>query len=282
MASMDDSEINKTLAVMDEVAPLMRDIMTSGSIYIVGTLLNMICIVVLLRPKLKEPTYTFMLANSFVELAYCLISAFTMLVYCGSVCGQVLETFAANFYNIYFMEYFTSCLAIYSILIEIYISIKRYLLILNRKAFERVPNILVIALLGSISLIYYLPILFVYKVDVKIVENKQNQSETVYSTNLSDFGRTALGTYVPTILSSIRIVLVLVVLLIVNVMSTIAFREHLKRKASISSRQLRQDVSTTFRSGVVTNESSAVENQRKKYSIIQIVLNLMVILLSTN
>ena len=156
-----------------------------------------------------------------------------MYLYCGPACSQNNKSFASQTYFVWFIEYFTSCLAICCILIEIYISMKRYLLIINKRFLERLSNGLVIVMIAIISLIYYVPILFIYKiVPYQVVVNNQNQ--TYYSTLSSDFGMTGFGKLIPTILSSVRTILVTIVLLVINIISSIAFKKHMKKKASMS------------------------------------------------
>lgn len=235
MSTLNQTSINSTTLATTVASPppFKWSTMLNGSIYILGTLFNLICILVFIHPKLKDSTYRFMLANSVAEFCYTLICAFIMYMYCGPMCSQNTTSLAAQIYFVWFIEYFTSCLAIYCILIEIYISIKRYLLIINKRILERLSNGLVILVLGVISLIYYAPILFIYKIEsYQVVVN--NQTQTYYTTMSSYFGQTEIGKLIPTILSSVRAILVTIVLLIINIVSSLAFKRHMEKKASMS------------------------------------------------
>lgn len=192
------------------------------SIDALGSVLNLICVVVFANPSLKDSTYKLMLANSIVEFFYTFLNIFIVYFEYEST----YTSFVSNFFQIYIDSYLTSCLAICSILIECHISFKRYLLIKNKRTLENVSNVRVLAFLAILSLLFYSPMLFV----LRLIKNEEKQS---YSTVLTEFGLTRLGKSVPILLSVIRIILVLVVQLGINVLFVVAFRSHLKRKARL-------------------------------------------------
>ena len=235
--SITNNQLENTtiIATLEELQSPLYDwtIMLGSVIFILGVFLNLICIIIFLNPKLKDSTYRFMLANSVAEFCYTIICAFDIYLYCGRACEKNMATFEAQIYYIWFSEYFSSCMAVYCILIEIYISTKRYLLIVNKRILERFSNGLVIFVLGIISILYYVPILFIYKIE-SYEESENNQTKTFYTTVSNEFGQTDAGRIIPTILSTVRAILVVVVLLIINIISSIAFKRHMKKKAMLS------------------------------------------------
>ena len=194
-----------------------------------GVLTNLINIAVFLNPSLKDATYRFMLSKSVVELIYVLINIFNILVYCGAPCDSNFTSFAGQVFNLGFSSYFTSCLAIFGVLIENFISLKRLLLIKNKRTLENMAPYRVLLTLLIVAFLYYAPVFLVQKIN----EIPISRSLKIYLPGSTDLGQTSVGKLILPVLTGLRIVLTVVCLPIINIISLIEFRKYMRRKESV-------------------------------------------------
>jgi hypothetical protein len=208
------------------------------SINLFSLLTNSICIFIFLNKELKDQIYTFMLFYSINEVLYSLICTFVFLIRCGIYCGRLSDTgFYSKMYEYVMFFYLSSVLAIFNILIEIFISIKRYLTILNRKhqAINKISNKTILIMLAIFSAVYYSPILFTKSIKLMNVSDgaSLNSTKQGYIVASSSFGETSIGKILIILLSAIRGIVGLVVLFIIDIFIIIKFRKLIKRKIII-------------------------------------------------
>ena len=115
-------------------------------------------ITVFLNSEMKDFSFKYMLASSFADFLYLGLSTFSFIGLCNDC--ALHNNFLTQVYQIWIGDYLTSCLAIFSIFVEITLSVNRYLILKNRKNIKKINHVLVIFFLFLLSLGYYLPILF--------------------------------------------------------------------------------------------------------------------------
>jgi hypothetical protein len=190
-----------------------------------GVITNSINIAVFVNPQLKDPTYRYMLCHSLSNFSYLTILVFSIMSSCGAFC-ETSRTFSIRVYSLVFSEYFTSSLALFSILIDINLSLQRYLIISNSRIFKIFRFKMVVPVCFAFAVAFYLPILSVYQI-VPIISQSTNQTIS-FSLVLNSFGRTSFGRFIPIFLTCVRIFLATVVLGIVNILSANKFYRHFK------------------------------------------------------
>jgi len=174
----------------------------------IGSISHIINIVVLLSPELKDKGYKFMLANSVNNMFYLLLCGIYDFFICRNGCEKIDKPLLLIIYFIVIDEYLTSCMAVFNLFIQIFLSLQRIFLVLNKSAFQNISVVKFILILASISLIFYSPILTIQRIEPSQSNTTSNESSSkVYSIVRTDFGKTAFGECIPTVLSSFRIFL---------------------------------------------------------------------------
>lgn len=191
-----------------------------------GSITSIINILVLSSKKLKDSVYNYYLASSIIDLIYAVIIAFKIFITCGSQCLFRKKNLSTLIYILYFQDYFTSCLAINNILIEVFVSFQRFMIITNKKFLQNSRPILVIISISVFSLIYYLPVIF--------LKNIVFESNDVYALEYTKFGSSSAGKVFSIVLSLTRLVVASVVLFIINWFNLIRFRKLMVKKSNLA------------------------------------------------
>lgn len=183
-----------------------------------GTISNFLNIVVFVNKKMKDISFKYMILISLSDMTYLGLLLYASIIWC--------ET--CSFYSYYFTKlyefiidyYITSCLAILSILTEISLSVHRSLILLNKcqKISFRIPLIIIIV----ISFIYYTPELFFYQI---IYYNDCETNQIKYKIIYTKFGSMNVSKTIDITLASVRIILGVGVLTLVNVINVIIFNK---------------------------------------------------------
>jgi uncharacterized membrane protein len=86
-----------------------------------------------------------------------------------------------------------------------------------------------------VSLIAYAPALFITSIE-PVYKSSTASNQTILSYNLtqSQFGKTMLAKTYLTVMSSVRICLVTIVLLVLNTVTIVLFRSYLKKKLNLN------------------------------------------------
>jgi hypothetical protein len=202
------------------------------------TIPTFISIAVFANPKLKDPAFKILLAVAIVDFSYMSLHFFNTLMdmYCKPMpfmCGSNVQQFSFIANQLIF-NYLTSCMALYSILSEIFLTVQRMLLLKNNFVLKNVTVRIVGPVCGAISLIYYSPYWFAYDfITTGNVYVYRNQTFVEWNLVENDFGSSVAGSWLLSALSIIRMVLVLVVLLVLNIISTVRFRNHFSRRVTL-------------------------------------------------
>jgi hypothetical protein len=256
--------MNKTTIYVDsnfDFKPLAEFSSTDYEVSITcsfSALTSLFNIIVFSHPNLKDPTFKILLLVSLVDFCY-----MTLVMYNGTVaakcdqspilCGEQGQI--AGYMGILIVNnYFNSCLAIFNIMMEIYLSVNRLLLIQNITLIKDVTVRTVGPIFGSLALIYYLPSLFANRLDkTGKVYVYRNQTFVDYALVLTEFGSSPVGQWVTSAIQILRIVLVVLVIFPINIVSIFLFQKYLSRKMTMTHLTLRASVHPTQPSAIHTN-----------------------------
>jgi hypothetical protein len=199
-------------------------------ICVFGVFSNALNIAVFLNSRLKDKSFKYMMASSLADLLYLGLASFDFIEYCD-LC-PILKTYSTQFYNIIVDSYLTSCLAIFSILVELFLSVERLLILSNKPYCQKISYIKSLFILAVISFVYYTPVLFLYKITpiTNISNDTQELDFIPYKLESSDFGTTKIGMLTPAILHSIRIVIAVGFVSIINIFTAILFKKRFEKR----------------------------------------------------
>lgn len=203
-----------------------------------GAITNGLNIAVFANSKMQISTFRYMLAtsiNDFIYLTFCMFLSLDYCVNCSSKTSYI--------YSVYLLlldDYFTSCQAVYCILIEIVLSIQRYKIVTNKTSKEVIPYKVVLTLLLIPSLVSYLPILFVKEIKSNTANGLINY-QLIYKKN-GNSDKLCQTVYL--ILSTIRMVLGVFVLSFINIKTGIRFSKIFHNKITIKNELQRMSMRT--------------------------------------
>jgi hypothetical protein len=219
-------------------------------ICIVGILTNVVNMFVFVDKQLKDPSYKYMLLLAVNNATYLFILLFLVFIKCGTVCDATFShLFITNLYLFIFIDYFTSCLAINGILIELVLSVQRLYLILSKnqksalfwRAQFRSLKAMPIALF-IFSLIFYSPVLglkTIISFDLNQTDKSSNATTALedgqqrqYALVSNQFGQSFYGKLITITLTSVRLFLATGVLFVINLITACKFNSYFKRKSN--------------------------------------------------
>lgn len=194
-----------------------------GFLSLIGTFTSFISSLIFWKLRNKDQVYKYYLISSILDTFYMLAISFDVLIACGAPCDKFSQTSLFRvLYLIILYDYLTSCIAIFNILIEIFVTTQRYFLISKKKNLQNLHPNLVMLVAAIFSLFYYTPIIFLKKICFVV--------NTGYKLVYTNFGLSKIGRLVPIVLSSIRLILASVILLIANAFTLKEFKNYLKQK----------------------------------------------------
>ena len=170
------------------------------------------------------------MVNSITELLYLLINALTIIIQCGSLCETVYKSFFGPLFTIYISSFFLGVLIIFNILIEIYLSFQRLMILSNRSFLKKVPVLLVLFVLFTISFIYNIPNLISQRI---AAVPTSTPGVYTYMAVTTDFGYSNLASVLKQIMKYLRIFLTLGVLLVLNILTAYKSRQHFMKKSQM-------------------------------------------------
>ena len=206
-----------------------------------GSIFQALNLFVLSSKKLKDSSYKYMFANSLNNLLYFLL---VMLFHIYFIITLIHQKKSLLFLicQIAILEYLTSCMAIFNLIVQILLSIQRILMILNKQLFQNLSPYRGIIVITIFSLFYYIPVLTIQKIELASLTNMTtNHTNHGYEQNYAivstEFGKTSFGKSIRTILSIGRIVLATVVLSIVNIVNYYLFRKFFDKKVNLTKKR---------------------------------------------
>lgn len=136
--------------------------------------------------------------------------------------------------DILFSDWLTSFFAFFNILIEIYLSLERLFTLLKKKLIIT-SFWYVIAIMGTFSLLYYLPTCFMKQATKLNICPSSNESlpVTVYSIQDTEFGLSTAGNVIMVVLSIIRLLCASVLLLVLNLLTIWKFIQFESQKKKL-------------------------------------------------
>ncbi len=223
---MNKTLVNSTSVHINNALPLSFYLSLIVSIF--GVVTNLLNIFVFLsnRANMKHQIFTFMLAISSVDLAYCALLTYKSWSTCERC--QLYTVYFTQLYTLIVFDYITSCLAIFNILIDIIVSFERYLIVVNSRYLRRISTQAVIWFVGVFSLLYYSPVLF-----MKSIEAIENSSES-FRLVLTSFGRSILAKIVLIVLQSVRIFLSVLLLPTINILTAVQLKRVVKVRSTLT------------------------------------------------
>jgi len=218
---------NTTSTVPSDYSYLTWDLILRLVVLAIGMLTNTINIAVFLNKKLKDESYKYMLSNSITNFLYLSVTFIGVFLYNCTYCPSS-QTYGAVIYSIGIIFYFSSCLAIFRIVVEIALSVRTYLILTN-KSFERFNYKNILAILLFISLLYYGQQPFAYGVG----ELSGPEDQVLYTAKANQFGNSPFAKTLIIVQFSVRIFLAVVVLSTVNCFSVIEFKKKLDARNNL-------------------------------------------------
>jgi len=138
-----------------------------------GVITNGLNICVFLNPKMKDPTFKYMLAISVSNLFYTGLLSYGYLSYCDEC--NLSHAYSTQLFKILVDYFICSALALFNIFIEILISFHRYFMLKNNENVMEITKYkLMMPALLLISIIIYVPVLFTYEIVLVSIDSNMN------------------------------------------------------------------------------------------------------------
>lgn len=186
-------------------------------------------------------------------------------------------------YYVLIIEYFTSVLALFNILLQISLSFERYLLLKNSKFYKKISAKYVLIILFVISAIYYSPVFSFYS-----ITPVQNGNSTFVTYKSTGFFNANSGKILNSFLAFMRIILSTLGIFVMNIFTLIEFskRVNLKKLRKIGMSQNTNSLqmitiierTTTFKNGLstvdesISSKSDKNVDSRAKYNITLLII----------
>ncbi len=196
-----------------------------------GMITNSICILVFVKLKLKYSLFKYMLVTSTYNFFYLFLCSFSFSFRCSYFCSFE-STWIARVYQVYIYLYFTSVLAISNSIFELVIYIKRYMSMRNLKIGKKVPIQWIILAVTISSLVFYLPVLFVFTFEKDSLKNSS------YNFVKTEFSKTIISRALIILITTIRGPVILVFIFIINILTIIEFKRLVDRKSRLQKNEL--------------------------------------------
>jgi hypothetical protein len=211
-----------------------------------AALMSLVNVGVFAQPSMRyHPILQYLLAMSIADAVYTL--SMTLIIPFSSWCGWLQDN---NNYKDFDLitclptlwhyklvsEYFTSCLALFNILVEIHITCQRIKLIskeARNNEIEHRPWIACV-IIALVSLTVYSPVLFINQARTVEIRNETTGSiQRGYFNEKTDFGNSSEAKLIEQMLLFTRIFLISVVLTVVNSIASIKYTAFYKRKSAL-------------------------------------------------
>ena len=204
---------------------------------------NMISIIVFRSLKSRNNIYKYMLVNSIADQVYLMCVVFIFIARCGQFC-DMKDTFLAKFYFHYIYTYGANSVALFSIFIEIGVMLQRFATLRN-KTFLKNTNIkLVLACLLTFCFLFHVPQLSTF--EIRHSNRTMNYSwfgKTVYERiNVARLKSFPIRNYLM-ILSIFRFILILVIVILLNCLSSFLLKKYEEIKSNLNDHDLHASTS---------------------------------------
>jgi hypothetical protein len=199
---------------------------------------SVLTIIILNKMKTKIPVYKYIRFMTYSDLIYIsLLFIFRMLeLLCtknpAHGCPSIQYSYLLAY--VWISDFFTSCLAFFNILVEIFIQLHRTLVVLNRLSAAKFVSKCKWAsfYFSLVALLVYTPVLFMKRIELKSLNgNNSNTTELKeYHLVRTEFGKSNVSHNLLNSINFIRIFLIICILLVLNLVILIRFRIFLKKR----------------------------------------------------
>ena len=226
--------LNSTPIILKNDLELLVPFTAFPILSIFGLVSNIINIIVFMHPKMKDVSFKYLLAISISHLFYCAFSIYSTVLYCETcLCNK---TYSSQFYKLLINYYFTSCLAIFGHLCELFISMHRYLQLKNLKYLDRISVKLNLFILFTFSLLLYLREILAYN----ILQTKSFINGTLidvtYSLTKTEFGNTSAANIIPIVIALVRIFISTVLITVINIGIVYEFHKRFNKRIQLKNK----------------------------------------------
>jgi hypothetical protein len=152
----------------------------------------------------------------------------------STLCGEATQNFVLE-YNLAISDFLSSSMAIFAIILEIFLSIQRFFMLLNKNSLQKSNPYIVSLVIGIVSIIYYFPLLFNKEI-VRITVLLNDTEVIEHRLVLTSLGKSNAGKILPAVMSLMRMVLSGCVLLIVNILNIIVYIKYVKQNNKIANK----------------------------------------------
>lgn len=189
-----------------------------------GLVTNSINVAVFAHPRLKDVTFRYLLAKSFIILFYFVFGILNEIFFYCAYCPLTFTRFA-NLYSLAVCFYLNGSISIMRILIEITVSLRTLTILNNRAYLTRLSYKLILIAIALVGLVYYLDRPF----SMQVVYMSQFD---VYYLAYSSFGLSRAYSVLSVSKEMIRVLLTVGVLTVINSLNLAKFRKRFKQRES--------------------------------------------------
>jgi hypothetical protein len=185
------------------------------------------------RGGFKDNIFRLLLIHSISEFIYYVVTSFLLIAYCQYCSEIVKNSYFVEFIIIYFDRYLSSSLVLLSLLIEIAITIYRYLVVISYKTnhYNKDYSLLITAILASVSFSIFIPELITYR----IVKTPINSTTIDYGRELTQFGKEnkVFYSHYRVLVNILKGPICLSILTVFNLLTLFKFRKQMNYKKKI-------------------------------------------------
>jgi hypothetical protein len=224
---------------------LVANIYTIPIVAVIGFFFNIICLAVLLHPKLKGDTYKYLIFKTLAHLYSQTATGMSPYGIC-SFC-PISQTLGAQIFMIYFLIFLANTFFTYAALIEIVLAYERLLMFKqNSKWLIKLNLKLTLTIIVISGLIVNIPYLFAYRV----AETSLGRFRWVFT----EFGSSSFFRIYVIVLTIIQNCFPIFTLFTLNILVTIEFRNYLNRKSRLTRKK-----ENTIDNSTKENENRQIE-----------------------
>lgn len=197
-------------------------------ICIVGALFNFICTCIFLQLKSKVRVFKWLLTNSITNIFYLVQCSFVFLIKCECFCS-FSRSYNSALYQYISYSYFSNVLALFGIFIKIVISCQHLSFLIGSKYCVFIKSTkIILTCLFFISVIFYIPLLYVIEVHSETVYDGNSLNSTIklqYFVTTSEYGNSPSGKLWMLLISFIRLIILVLVLTILTIFVYVKYKK---------------------------------------------------------
>ena len=211
------------------------------SICAFGMTTNILNIVVFSHKELKDETYMYLKMNAYSNFVYLFCCFFIFSARCGIYCN-LGDSYAANLYYWIFYTYLKGIPAIFTVCIQIIVSLLRLNIVSNRKTCKLPDYKITSVFLVLFAAIYYSPNLITKQILATKVtlnsgavatSNLTSSFYYTYSITNNSIGNSLVGKWLIILTTFIRGYVCAIIIIIINVISKMKLSTHFEKKSKM-------------------------------------------------